>query len=194
MQVAIASVCVTFATPMKKYAPILNNGSIAGLAAFAYFLIVYYVLNSNPLGAWKFLGLAIPALFMYRALVSFRETEGEGFLKYGRGFMLGVLFSFIYSSLCGMLVYLFGLTIDGGFVDLVINENLAALGEGKDQVISLLGKDTYEEMLEYNKAFDLQSLALNDFQSKSLGSILIALIVAAVVKQNPPTFEVSDEQ
>jgi hypothetical protein len=93
-----------------------------------------------------------------------------------------------------MLVYLFGLTIDGGFVDLVINENLAALGEGKDQVISLLGKDTYEEMLEYNKAFDLQSLALNDFQSKSLGSILIALIVAAVVKQNPPTFEVSDEQ
>lgn len=108
--------------------------------------------------------------------------------------MLGVLFSFIYSSLCGMLVYLFGLTIDGGFVDLVINENLAALGEGKDQVISLLGKDTYEEMLEYNKAFDLQSLALNDFQSKSLGSILIALIVAAVVKQNPPTFEVSDEQ
>ncbi|MBT5977093.1 MAG: hypothetical protein HOG66_05595 [Flavobacteriales bacterium] len=127
---------------MKKYAPILNNGSIAGLAAFAYFLIVYYVLNSNPLGAWKFLGLAIPALFMYRALVSFRETEGEG----------------------------------------------------KDQVISLLGKDTYEEMLEYNKAFDLQSLALNDFQSKSLGSILIALIVAAVVKQNPPTFEVSDEQ
>ncbi|MBT6978397.1 MAG: hypothetical protein HN951_01040, partial [Flavobacteriales bacterium] len=111
-------------------------------AAFAYFLIVYYVLNSNPLGAWKFLGLAIPALFMYRALVSFRETEGEG----------------------------------------------------KDQVISLLGKDTYEEMLEYNKAFDLQSLALNDFQSKSLGSILIALIVAAVVKQNPPTFEVSDEQ
>lgn len=179
---------------MNKYSPILNNGSIAGLAAFAYFLIIYYVLGANPLGPWKFLGLGIPVFFMYRALIGFRETEGEGFLKYGRGFMLGVLFSFIYSSLCGMLVYLYGLIIDAGFVDLVINENLQALGEGKDQVISLLGKDTYEEMLEEFKAFDLQSLAFNDFQSKSLGSILIALIMAAVVKQNPPTFEVSDEQ
>jgi hypothetical protein len=179
---------------MKRYSSILNGGSIAGLVAFVFFLIVYYLLGMNPFGGIKFLGLAIPAAFMYFSVRRYRETEGEGFLKYGKGFMVGVMFTFIYSSLSAMLVYLYGLTIDGSFVEFFVNENLNAIGQAKDQLIDFIGKDAYQEMIDEFKKIDVGSLAFSDFQSKTMGGVIIALIIAAILRQNPPIFDDNNDE
>ncbi len=178
---------------MNRYTTILNGASLAGLIAFALFLTSYYALSLNPFGAIKFFGLAVPALLMYTAVKKYKETEGEGFLTYGKGFVTGVMFTFIYSSLSAMLIYLYGLIVDASFVDFFINDNLRSLGEAKEQILSFMGEETYEEMIAEFQNFDLASLALGDFQSKTIGGFIIALIVAAILKQKPPIFESSNE-
>ena len=178
---------------MNHYTTILNGASLAGLIAFALFLTSYYVLSLNPFGAIKFFGLAVPALLMYTAVKKYKEVEGEGFLTYGRGFIAGVMFTFIYASLSAMMIYLYGLTVDGSFVDFFINDNLQSLGEAKDQIISFMGEATYKEMIEEFQKFDLANLAMGDFQSKTIGGFIIALVVATILKQKPPIFDASDE-
>lgn len=140
------------------------------------------------------MGIVVPAVLMYWSVKKYKETEGEGFLLYGRGFLVGVLFTFVYSSLSGMLVYLHGLLIDASFVDFFIQENLQALGETKDQLIGFLGKEAYAEMIAEFEKFDLVSLALGDFQSKTMAGFILALIIAAILKQKPPVFTDSNDQ
>lgn len=178
---------------MNRYTTILNGASLAGLIAFALFLTSYYVLSLNPFGAIKFFGLAVPALLMYTAVKKYKEVEGEGFLTYGKGFVVGVMFTFVYASLSAMLIYLYGLIVDGSFVEFFINDNLQSLGEAKEQILSFMGEETYKEMLEEFQKFDLASLAMGDFQSKTIGGFIIALIVAAILKQKPPIFDTPNE-
>ena len=178
---------------MNRYTTILNGASLAGLIAFALFLTSYYVLSLNPFGAIKFFGLAVPALLMYTAVKKYKEVEGEGFLTYGKGFVAGVMFTFVYASLSAMLIYLYGLLIDGSFVEFFINDNLQSLGEAKEQILAFMGEDTYKEMIAEFQKFDLASLAMGDFQSKTIGGFIIALIVAAILKQNPPIFDKPNE-
>ncbi|MEX2596860.1 MAG: DUF4199 domain-containing protein [Salibacteraceae bacterium] len=178
---------------MKRYTTILNGGSLAGALAFALFLIFYKLMAVNPFGGIKFIGLVIPAGLMYLSMKKYKEIEGEGFLTYGKGFLSGILFTFVYSSLSAMLIYLFGYTVDAGFVEFFITDNLQTLGEGKEQLIKFLGEDTYKEMLNEMKSISLEDLAWSDFQSKTIGGFIIALIVAAILKQKPPIFTESEE-
>ena len=77
--------------------------------------------------------------------------------------------------------------------DFFINDNLQSLGEAKDQIISFMGEATYKVMIEEFQKFDLASLAMGDFQSKTIGGFIIALVVATILKQKPPIFDASDE-
>lgn len=171
----------------------MNAGSIAGLVSYALFLLYWYVFDMNPLGPVKWIGLWVPVVFMYMAVKRHREHELEGFITYAQAFTAGLFFSFIYSSLSAMLIYLHALA-DVGYVDKFITENLYAMGEAKDQLLALLSRDQYEEMLNEIKEITHGQLALSDFQSKLFGSVIIALIIAAVLKKNPPIFPTTDEQ
>ena len=103
------------------------------------------------------------------------------------------MFIFVYASLSAMLIYLYGLLIDVSFVEFFINDNLQSLGEAKEQILAFMGEDTYKEMIAEFQKFDLASLAMGDFQSKTIGGFIIALIVAAILKQNPPIFDTPNE-
>jgi hypothetical protein len=178
---------------MNRYTTLLNGGSLAGAIAFALFLVYFYVLGMNPLGGIKFLSIFVPVVVMYFSMKKYKEVEGEGFMTYGQGFVAGLIFSFVYASLNGMLIYLYGLVIDGSFLELFITDNLETLGQTKDQMISLLGEGTYKEMIAEFQNIGLGDLALSDFQSKLMGGIIITLIMAAILRQNPPVFDHSDD-
>jgi hypothetical protein len=78
-------------------------------------------------------------------------------------------------------------------LELFITDNLETLGQTKDQMISLLGEGTYKEMIAEFQNIGLGDLALSDFQSKLMGGIIITLIMAAILRQNPPVFDHSDD-
>lgn len=183
---------------------------MAGLLAFLWFLVLYsfmgteYVLAQfedpflresatiriHPFGSTRMLGIIIPVIFMYRSVSRFKETEGEGFLSFGRAFRISVMFTFIYASLSGMLVFLFGSIIDGSFVEFANTHDVRLLELTRDAgEIALFDVD---EQIELLKQRDLADFAMSDFWGKTTSGFLVGLIVAAIVKQKPPTFA-SDE-
>ncbi len=191
---------------MGKYISILNGGSIAGLVAFGWFLVLYLAMGVeyplahfddpfvqesltiriHPFGGVRIFGVIIPIIFMYRAIKRYKIEEGEGFIRYGEAFQVGVMFTFIYSSLAAMMMFLFGSLIDASFVEFANTYDLRALEMLQAQGMQgLLDIDAQVEMLEQR---GLSNLALTDFWQKTTSGFLIALIVAAVLKQKPPTF------
>lgn len=195
---------------MKRYASILNEGSLAGISAFVFFIVLflfmgreYLILDSSedylkeiftirihPFGGIRIIGVLIPLWFMSRALRKYRDTEGEGVLSYGEGFRLGVMFTFVFASLSGMFVFLFGALIDAGFVDFANEADLRLL-EVQQQIRAMSEAD-YEEAREILGSRDVVDFAIGDFWSKTLTGFILALILSAIIKKNPPTF-VRDE-
>ena len=192
---------------MNRYASILNGGSLAGISAFIYFLILYagigtswqvmdlgnpflnelMTLYVHPFGAIKMLGVCIPIYFMYRSVKRFKAIECEGFIEFGRAFRIGVMFTFIYASLSAMLTFLFGTSIDASFVTYAneIDVRLFEMARNMGEEMPLGAVDEQIEALEQR---DLAHFAASELWSKSISGFIIALIVAAIIKQKPPTF------
>jgi len=173
---------------MRRLKTILNYGSLAGLSAHLMFVIYYYAFELNPLGGVKFFSLWVPVVFMYFGLKNYRDNELEGFASFGQLFSLSITFTFIYSSLSAMLVYLHS-TMDAGFIELMINETLEGYGQMKDILLKVMSRDDYEGVIEETKKMDGTLVAMNDFTSKTLGTFIIALIICAVLKKQPPALE-----
>jgi hypothetical protein len=195
---------------MQKYTGILNSASIAGLVVFAYFILLYLAMGTefvlidfpeellresmtiriHPFGGMKMIGAVVPVVFMYLAVKRFKAEEGEGFITYGRAFRVGVMFTFIYASLSAMLIFLFGSLIDGSFVDFANSSDarLIRMMMEADQVMFI----DPEEQLKLIEQRGLADFALSDFWSKTSGGFIIALVIAAFLKQKPPTFDVNE--
>ncbi len=171
---------------MRKFKHLLNAGTMAGSLAFATFLMLYLGFSLNPFGIASWITVVLPPIFMYLGIKKYKEEEGEGFLTYGQGFTAGIVFSFVYASLSGMLILLYGSIIDSGFLDLAKEENLRALGESKDVTIELLGREFYEQLIAEVENTTVGQLAFSDFQSKLIGSAIVALAVAGILLKRPP--------
>ncbi|MEQ9188681.1 MAG: DUF4199 domain-containing protein [Cryomorphaceae bacterium] len=195
---------------MNRYLGILNGGSLAGLFAFLWFLVLYFAMGAefvmvdfseeflreamtiriHPFSAVRAFGVVIPSIFMFRYIKQFKIEEGEGFITFGRAFQVGVMFTFIYASLTAMLIFLFGSLVDGSFVDFANTHDLRVLELTKEAGESVFVN--LDEQMELIEQRDLGSFALMDFWKKTSSGFIIALIVAAVLKQKPPTFADND--
>lgn len=164
---------------------ILNYGSIAGTAAFALFL-AYYFMGFNPFGNISWLSAWIPIVAIYLAVKKFRDQHNEGLLSYGIGFSTSIFIALIYSTLFAMLAYLYGIIIDGGFVTLYKNEAIESI-ELMQNILKMDEALASEMAQEIDKA-SVGTIIFGDLQSKFLGSLIIALVVAAVLRKNPPMF------
>ena len=178
---------------MMKYKTILNAGSIAGLFSYFMFLAFYYGLSVNPIGPVKFLTLIGVLALLYWAMKQYRDTELEGFAVVSQLLPAAFIFSFIYASLNGMLVYLHGAFVDAGYVQLIVTDSLQSIGEYKDMMVDMVGKDEYKKMIEQYESMDAATVALSDAQSKSMTALLAGVIMAFVLRKKPPIFDNIDE-
>lgn len=178
---------------MQKYAHILNGGSIAGLAMYALFLLSYYVLAYNPMGPVKWVGIWIPALLMYTSLKRYRETELEGFATFRQNFSAAIVFSFVFSSLSAMCIYLHAIAFDASYVQLMITEGLENSAKVKDMMIKLIGRDGYKEMITEYQNLTPAGVAWSDFTSKSFLCFVLAIVFSAVLRKEPPVFPTPHE-
>lgn len=174
---------------MSRYIGILNGASLAGVGSYILFLAYIYLWQVNPQGGVKFIGLLVPAIFMYLSIKRFREQEGEGFLSYRQGFALGSIFTLIYASLCAMLTFLHAGLIDSTFMDWIIQEDLEGLGVAKEFILEYGGRDAYEEALTNTQNIGVSDVAFRDFFSKAFGGSLLALVIAGIVRKKAPIFE-----
>jgi len=170
-----------------------NYGTLAGLAAFTTFLIWYY-LGFNPLGDISWVNVIFPILFITLGIKQIRNTLGEGFISFREGLGAGFMISFVYASLFGMLIFLYGAFIDNSFFQIHITETMARL----EQARAIVGEAMTDELLTANKTMTLQKQAIMDFQVKWIGGILLTLIIALIFRRKPKfaanESEISDEQ
>lgn len=91
----------------ERYRILFNYGSIGGLAAFGWFLLIYGV-GYSPLGMFRFSGFWIPILVVLLSMRRQSRTElaQEGYL-FGRAFFDGITTAFLIGALKGMLVFAF---------------------------------------------------------------------------------------
>ncbi len=168
---------------MKHYTHILNGASLAGVASFSMYLLVFYAFGLNPIGPIKFLGVAIPITFFVLSLKKYRDETLEGNMPFSAAVTPGMLFSFIYASLTAALFFFFMNYIDSAILDLNKLEQLKQLGQTKDLLIEYLGKEKYELAIEELKNMQANTLAISDFFSKFLTVVVFNLVIGAIMRQ-----------
>ena len=177
-----------------KYRLIFNGGSIAGAFSYMMFLIYYYALGMNPIGPVKFITLVGVLFGMFKTLQHYRETELEGFALFIQLFSPAIIFSFIYASLNGMLVYLHGVALDAGFIEAIIEDNLSSISQYKDAMVGFIGKDEYQKMIEQYQTTTLADIALGDAQSKSFTMLVAGIIISLILMKKPSIFAADESE
>lgn len=170
---------------MNRYKIPFEIGTWGGLAAFAYFLLVWLTPYS-PLGVARFGGFWIPILFVVLSLKKQRDAYGTEGFSFGNAFFAGMYTVIVLGALKAVLVYIILAYVDINLVDATQAE--------------------YISMLEYMKNFspepeevDKQIAIIRDLEGKSTafstalgeinlyftGGIPISLIGAIIFKRKP---------
>ncbi|MCI5058928.1 MAG: DUF4199 domain-containing protein [Flavobacteriales bacterium] len=163
----------------------LNLGSLAGLIAFGFFLILYY-LGLQPLGIFSLFGVSIPILMLIFGAQNIKNKIFGGRMSFGLVFQSSLTMCLIYASMFAMLVYVFGVLIPEDLMTDIYErsqEEFALLEkfanqteqEGIDQV-------AVEEHLKLLKEKDLGTTVWEEFSTKLFGGLILSLIAAFIFK------------
>jgi hypothetical protein len=169
---------------MKQYAHLLNGASLAGLASFTVFLLFYYLFGANPLGPIKFLVIAVPTVFYVFSLKKYRDETLNGIMPFNLTMTPSVLFAFVYASMVSALLYFTMTLLDPGILESHILNSLKQMGQTKEMMIDLIGKDRYEDTIEEMKNMSAGTLAFSDFFSKFCTAAVFNLVIAAILRKN----------
>ena len=171
----------------------LNFGSIAGICSFAIFLLLYLT-GYNPLGNLSWTAAWVPIVFIILGIKKHRDDNLNGFMSYGQALGIGCMIAIVFASFYGILVYIFGVLIDPGIVELSKREAMESMEKASEQLPQIFGEEMYDKMLEQIDEISISSISLSEFTNKLIWGILISLISAAFLKKNKsPLEETADE-
>lgn len=169
---------------MNQYRTLINFGALAGLSAFVAFLI-YYLVDSNPLGNVEWITAWIPIVFIYQGTKRWKDDEFKGFINYGKAFAAGLIITVAYALLYGMLSYLFILLVDGGIFEAHLDEIMWVM----EQARQFLGDEATDKMMEEVDKMTLFSAITGNAFNKLFGGLLISLVVAGILKKKETPFD-----
>lgn len=166
---------------MQDFRVQLNNGSIAGVASFAFFLLFHFA-GFNPFGTISYVVIWLPFLFSYLTIKAIRDEQMEGYITFGQAFIKSSTMVFVWASLSGMLIYLFGFLVDDSWVEVFINQSLKDL----EPAAEILSESMIENAVKAIEESTVFSLAWSDFQTKAIGGLIVSLIMAGFLNKKPP--------
>jgi len=162
-----------------------NYGTILGLLAFAYFVMLA-MMGLNPLGTYKLVASLLPIYFLYIAIKKQRNEFLGGFISYKQSLMFGIATSFFFATIFAALVFMYGKFIDVNLVEVVkedmmlqLSEASRMMGESKmiDKAIDELDKTT------------ISSLAWGEYVNKVIWCFIVSLVLAGILKKEKPMFD-----
>jgi hypothetical protein len=166
---------------LDNYKILLNYGSIAGVIAFAVFVLLN-LLGLNPLGNSGWLITFIPIYFIFQGASQQKKIVHNGLMDYKKGFFSCLTIGVVYSSLYAMLLYLYGSFIDASFIENFMQETAEEFVKNKDSVIKLIGENFYDQSLEEILNVTVGKQARAEYFNKFLFSLLSSLIIAGYLK------------
>ncbi|MEI9918597.1 MAG: DUF4199 domain-containing protein [Bacteroidota bacterium] len=107
------------AVPPTTMSIALKWGLISTAATILIF-IVRVIATKNPMEnswVWSVIGLGLGVVLLVLAQREYK-TNGDGFMSYGKGFMIGFLMGIISIVAYGIFLYIYATFIDAGLMDL----------------------------------------------------------------------------
>jgi len=172
---------------MRKRITILNYASIAGLAAFAVYIAIYYVLGLTPMGGVGYAVWLIPSGIFYLGIKKYREEEKEGFIDIPSVFGNGVLFAFVYASMVSMLLFMYS-QYDGSLVQEGVGQLLEEFGKNKEAYLEAGSKEEYQLALDILEAYGSVLISIGIFMNLFFANVISSLAIAFIVKKERPNF------
>ncbi len=162
---------------MKNYYIIpLNLGTLAGLLSYGLYMGLY-AMGKSPLTDWRYVGIWIPAVFIFLTIRRVKDISELQQISFGRAFYSGMLTVLVMASLKAILV---NLTISI-FGEGIIDQYFLELERVKQQLI-----ENNEPLLPFmndleglRKQFDSRMVSILEFNMQVFGGLVLSLITAA---------------
>jgi hypothetical protein len=158
-------------------------GVITGLASAVFIVINFIAGTFSLIWVGLLVGLTISILGIVFAHREFKRNNG-GFMKYGRGLMIGTLVSIIASIIGGLVTYCYIEFVDPGILDTMKEIQISMFekfGMPEDKMDEAIAK-VNEETTAINQL-------TRSFWNGLIGGFILSLIVSAFTKHNRPEFE-----
>lgn len=163
-----------------------NYGTIAGLIAFAFFVLLA-MMGTNPIGNWSIFAAAIPVYFLYVGTKKYRDDEMQGHIKYSQAFMFSLTTTFFYSTIFAALAYMYGKVIDTELIDFVKEDLMKSM----DKMAEVFGDNSkiYDEAVKQMEGMTIGQMAWSQYWNKIIWGFILSLIIAGILKKEKSLFD-----
>jgi hypothetical protein len=165
----------------------LNTGMKYGLytgMGMIIYSIIFYILGIMPDGAWQLLSYLILIAGIFFGMKYHRDQESGGFMSYGRAFGVGALVSVFCAVIASIYNFIFFAIIDPSYMEKIFQmqeEKLIRQGQSEEQI---------EMAMKMMRDWSSPAMtAVFGFVGFTIAGIILALIIAAIVKKNKPMFD-----
>ncbi len=159
----------------------LNIGTLAGLVAFALFLILYAV-GVSPVSL-KFVGFWIPVVAILYANIHTRRVVLGGNMTYAQGFLCGMITMLIWCSFKGFAMYIFMTLFNQHVIEQYVDfthKTFEIYENTTNQAMQ--NKDEVEKFLETLTPWKLM---IFDINNNALYGSLLVIISAFITRRLP---------
>jgi hypothetical protein len=159
-------------------------GFLCAASCFFFMLLLYFA-GKYPLGKWSWLGTWIPIVFMIRGVKAHRDIDLGGSITYRQAFGTSYLVALSNAIMLCLLIFLFGILVGTNIISLMISESVEKLEKAK----SFMTEEVYEsamnslEEMKANQSYTLFRIVLGEFTVKSIGGIIVSMVVASFMKK-----------
>ncbi len=164
------------------YKQALNIGTLAGIAAFALFLLMYYI-GLSPISIGKFTGFWIPIVAILWVNLKVRREVLGGYLTYAQGFLTGLLTVLVWSTFKGFSMYIFMILFDQHVIDQYIQ-----FTESYFAFLENFSGESFEqkpEIQEMMKGLTPWKIMLGDINMNIIFGALCTFIIPFITKRTP---------
>ncbi len=163
-----------------------NYGTIAGLIAFGYFIILA-LLGQNPVGSFQIFASVIPVFILYYATKKYRDVDLNGNMRFGQGFIFSLTTTFFFATIFAALVYVYGKVIEPDLIELIKSDTL----KNVDKMEDMLGSDSkiLDEAIKQLETMNIGQIAWGQYWNKIIWGFILSLIIAGILKKEKPLFD-----
>ena len=160
-------------------------GTWTGLAAFAYFVMIWFT-PFSPLGMARFGGFWIPILFTLLAVYRQKQANGAEGYGFGNAFLTGMATVLVLGSVKAVLVYMFIHFYDIGLIRDTNDEIIRMLETMRAYSPTPQEIDTQIELIrEAGKKTTAFSMAAGEVNLYLIGGFPVSLFAALIFNRKP---------
>jgi hypothetical protein len=165
------------------YKTSLNIGTLAGIAAFLVFLVLYYI-GISPIGFGKVMGFWIPVVAVVWTNMKVRDKVLGGFMTYMQAFTIGIITIIVWCTFKGFCMYIFMTAFDQHV--LVQYQHFV---ESFNGFMERTGQDTstLDELSQIAKEATPWGLMISDISNNTLFGSFVCFIVSFITMRNRPS-------